>query len=258
MKKLFLSFALTVLIVVIFINNSNSKSFERINVICEIEESCNKKFATLYLYDEDEIDKKKAIMLFLPGGEGNYNKLPPFFNYLLKDLGIAILNPGYNMPNPNGDPPLRYSSDYQEKIRSSILLLKKRYNKQVWLNGHSAGGPGIAGFLKKNLKSEDYLAGVIYSGANSKSWSGDNKKNLPILIIHHKDDRCQSNSYDGAKSKLKKYSKINSSVTKLVTIEGGGPFKFNPCSGQDNRHSFTGKEKEYAESVLQFIKENTK
>ena len=257
MKRLFFSLALSVITVFVFINNSKS-SFEMINVVCEIEERCNKKFATLYLYGEDEIDKKKAIMLFLPGGEGNYNKFPPFLNYLLKDLGIAIMNPGYNMPNPNGDPPLRYSSDYQEKIRSSILLLKKTYNKQVWLNGHSAGGPGIAGFLKKNLKSEDYLAGVIYSGANSKSWSGDNKKNLPILIIHHKDDGCRSNSYSGATSKFKKYSKINSSVTKLVTIEGGGPFTADPCLGRNNRHAFTGKEKEYAEAVLQFIKENTK
>jgi len=58
--------------------------------------------------------------------------------------------------------------------------------------------------------------------------------------------------------KLEKYKKINNSVTELVTMEGGGPFGDDPCGGKNNRHAFKGKEKEYAEAVLQFIKKNTK
>jgi len=238
----------------------NQKSFGKaIAIECEVKERCNKsKKGTLYFNDSKYSDKI-AIMLFLPGGEGNYgNNTPDFFNYLHKDIAIGIMNPGYNMPNPGGDPPLRYSNDYQEKIRSSILYLKKNYNKPVWLIGHSAGGPGVAGFLQKNIKSEDYLSGVIFSGANLRSHSGNQKKNLPILIIHHKDDRCISNHYYGAQMKLDKYLKTNKSVTKLVTIEGGGPFTANPCWGRDNRHSFKGKEKEYGLAVLNFIKENSK
>ena len=238
----------------------NQKSFGKaIAIECEVKERCDKgKKGKLY-FNDSKYSGKIAILLFLPGGEGNYgNKIPDYFRYLKNDLGIAIMNPGYNMPNPNGDPPLRYSADYQEKIRSSILYLKKNYNKPVWLIGHSAGGPGVAGFLQKNIKSEDYLSGVIFSGANLRSHSGNHKKNLPILIIHHKDDRCISNHYYGAQMKLDKYLKTNKSVTKLVTIEGGGPFTANPCWGRDNRHSFKGKEKEYSLAVLNFIKENTK
>ena len=238
----------------------NQKSFGKtISIQCEVQERCDKgKKGTLY-FNDSKYSGKIAILLFLPGGEGNYgNKMPDYFRYLKNDLGIAIMNPGYNMPNPNGDPPLRYSTDYQEKIRSSILYLKKNYNKPIWLIGHSAGGPGVAGFLQKNIKNEDYLSGVIFSGANLRSHSGNHKKNLPILIIHHKDDRCISNHYYGAQMKLDKYLKTNKSVTKLVTIEGGGPFTANPCWGRDNRHSFKGKEKEYGLAVLNFIKENSK
>jgi len=238
----------------------NQKSFGKtIDIQCEVKERCDKgKKGKLYLNDS-KYSGKIAILLFLPGGEGNYgNKMPDYFKYLKKELSIAIMNPGYNMPNTMGDPPLRYSNDYQEKIRSSILYLKKNYNKPVWLIGHSAGGPGVAGFLQKNIKSEDYLSGVIFSGANIRSHSGNQKKNLPILIIHHKDDRCHSNYYYGAVMKLEKYKKINNSVTELVTMEGGGPFGDDPCGGRNNRHAFKGKEKEYAEAVLQFIKENTK
>jgi len=238
----------------------NQKSFGKtIDIKCEVKERCDKgKKGKLY-FNDSKYSGKIAILLFLPGGEGNYgNKMPDYFKYLKKELSIAIMNPGYNMPNTMGDPPLRYSNDYQEKIRSSILYLKKNYNKPVWLIGHSAGGPGVAGFLKKNIKSEDYLSGVIFSGANLRSHSGNQKKNLPILIIHHKDDRCISNHYYGAQMKLDKYLKTNKSVTKLVTIEGGGPFTANPCWGRDNRHSFKGKEKEYGLAVLNFIKENSK
>jgi len=238
----------------------NQKSFGKtIDIKCEVKERCDKgKKGKLY-FNDSKYSGKIAILLFLPGGEGNYgNKMPDYFKYLKKELSIAIMNPGYNMPNTMGDPPLRYSNDYQEKIRSSILYLKKNYNKPVWLIGHSAGGPGVAGFLQKNIKSEDYLSGVIFSGANLRSHSGNQKKNLPILIIHHKDDRCISNHYYGAQMKLDKYLKTNKSVTKLVTIEGGGPFTANPCWGRDNRHSFKGKEKEYGLAVLNFIKENSK
>ena len=230
-----------------------------IGIECEVQERCSKNKKGMLYFNDSKYSEKIAIMLFLPGGEGNYgNKMPDFFDYLHKDIAIGIMNPGYNMPNPGGDPQLRYSNDYQEKIRSSILYLKKNYNKPVWLIGHSAGGPGVAGFLKKNIKSEDYLSGVIFSVANTKSHSGNQKKNIPILIIHHKNDDCKSNYYYGALMKLKKYKKNNNSVTKLVTIEGGGPFTGNLCGGRNNRHAFKGKEKEYAEAVLQFIKENTK
>ena len=230
-----------------------------VSIECEIKDKCSKG-GTLYI-DDRNISDKIAIILFLPGGEGNYGDMSDnkatFLRHLRKDTAIVIMNPGYNMPNPRGDPPLRYSDDYQEKIRSSILYLKKTYNKPVWLKGHSAGGPGVAGFLKKNIKSEDYLSGVIYSGANIKSYSGDNQKNLPILIIHHKDDGCKGTLYYGAIMKLDKYKKNNNSVTKLVTIEGGGGYG-DPCEGYNAYHFFTGKETAYGEAIIKFIKENTK
>ena len=57
--------------------------------------------------------------------------------------------------------------------------------------------------------------------------------------------------------KLDKYKKNNNSVTKLVTIEGGGGIG-DPCDGYNATHFFTGKEKEYGEAIIKFIKENTK
>ena len=98
-----------------------------IGIECEVQERCSKNKKGMLYFNDSKYSEKIAIMLFLPGGEGNYgNKMPDFFDYLHKDIAIGIMNPGYNMPNPGGDPPLRYSNDYQEKIRSSILYLKKK------------------------------------------------------------------------------------------------------------------------------------
>ena len=265
MKKI-LIFIYFLLLNFIFTINVHAEGLE---VECEIIKNCKKnKYIAFLNYQKktNEIENGEAkknsnhIILFLPGGTGHsyFALTTKWIGELNKNIDIAVMIPGYKMPNPKGDPPLRYSKDYQEKIKSSVNYLKQKYKKSVWLMGHSAGGPGVAGFLKTYKNSEEYIAGAIFSGANSKSRSGSHKKNLPILIIHHKDDRCVSNSYSGAKQKLKKYQKTNNSVTKLVTIEGGGPFKNDPCKGWGNRHSFEGKEKEYAEAILKFIKENTK
>lgn len=200
-----------------------------------------------------------ALLLQLPGGHGSFQiflSSRPISDLDNKVDVVFLINP-YPMPNPNGDPPLRYSPDYVARIKSVIEYYKKLTNKKIWLSGHSAGTPGIAGFLNRDKNNYKIIDGAVFLSSNYYTRVKVDKINVPILILHHEWDRCRSNKYSGAQILNNKFLKINSSKTKFVTFSGGKAFG-DPCDSPGGYHFFVGQNDKVANEIINFINENNK
>ena len=208
------------------------------------------------------------IILWIPGGPGQSTDLltrPPA--ELWGKIDVGTVGTPYPMRNPpNGDVPLAYHKETVSRLTEVINFYKKELNKNIWLAGHSNGGPRIVGYLRKkdNFKN---LKGIIFSAANvgygahrgnpayrMKIWKVK-ELDLPVLVLHHARDLCSDCSPSNQRWLEKKIKKINKNVTKRIEITAGDPRKDTSCNS--GHHMYTDSKKEAANIILNFVKENT-
>ena len=223
-----------------------------------------------FLYEAKD---PKVTMIFIPGGTGsvgvneNWNAARfsrSNYNRMLQRLSDPNMTSGminvvlFDSPQSLGDAQTyaRSGADHLARIESVVRIYEERLKKPVWLMGHSNGTVSITEFykyLQKN-KSENLVAGLIYSAGKNEASFGDSTR-LPVLFIHHEKDGCPyANPYHTQKifDELKKGGNADS---QLVLIKTGGPDGWKDVC-HSGYHMYFGAEIEVTNVIDKFVTKN--
>lgn len=209
----------------------------------------------------------KAVLIFIPGGEGHLGITPDrknlggFYGSTLKPLSDSSLTSGHfdvvvfdnptALPVGKTYPVSRTSQDHLSRIDSVVHFFKNKTNKPIWLMGHSNGAVSITEYYKylKKEKRDTVIAGMIYSSArNGADFPVDT--HLPVLFLAHEKDGCRMSTNYASRSVYDNLSKTNSEKTQYVVLKGGEEESGHPCvSGY---HMFYGASDEAYKAIDAF------
>lgn len=214
----------------------------------------------------------KASLILFSGGKGkiklnnggyeNNNNFLVRSRQLFLDKGfttILIDAPSDRQDRTGMLKGFRNSQEHVKDIEVVIDYIRTINSKPIWLIGTSRGTESVA-YAAVHLNNK--INGVVLTSSISKT----NKKGtsvtdltldritMPILVIHHRDDKCKTTKPKVAKAiKNKAY---NSSSIKVKIFSGGDdPINKNPCKSR-TYHGYLGIENEVVESIVEFIKKN--
>ena len=153
----------------------------------------------------------------------------------------------------------RNSQKHVQDIEAVIEYIRTLNNKPIWLVATSRGTESAA---YAAIHLNDKIDGVVLTSSISRT---DNKGTsvtdlaldkitVPVLAIHHKEDKCKATIPKVIKSiKSKAY---NSSRVETKLFSGGDePISKNPCQAR-TYHGYLGIEKKVIESIARFIDES--
>lgn len=165
------------------------------------------------------------------------------------DVPTDQLNFGYT-------PRFRKSDAHVADIRAIVSDVKNRFpNAKLFLIGTSQGSTSAA-YAGKALGR--HIHGVVLTASVFEwapaSWNFLHDSNLkdfdfsaievPLLLVHHADDRCAATPFASAVEIAEKYP--------LITVRGGEPVRDNGC-GPRGPHGFLGREAETVAEILNWM-----
>lgn len=215
--------------------------------------------------------KSKALIVFIPGGLGQFNfgpeKTDSTFHYsqTIKKLtdpnitsgqfDLVFVDSPYSLPVKCCQwytPGVRGSDDHIKRIESVVIFYKKKTGLPIILMGHSNGAISQVEFykyLQKNKKTE-LINVLVFSGKRLEA-KIDDSINLPVIFIHHSKDQCNHTPYDDAKDHYNNLLKFNKSYTSFISIEGGRSEGGDWCMGHNTYHMIFEAGDEYAKKLDQ-------
>lgn len=221
---------------------------------------------TIYKANNDS----KAVLIFLPGGEGSFgtdpNKKELERFYMLtkiskgenlgEKLDFVFMDSPYVLSpmTTKNNLSMRASKDHVERIKSVIKTYADKTKKPIWLIGHSNGAYSLAEFLNQSIENQSMITGAIFSSGRNESTLSNNL-NIPILILHHENDSCPQTLYSSANRFYEDAIKKNKGITEFVTIVGGTNVG-EACFAGGSHHMFGGSYDQFNNAVLKFIFEN--
>ncbi len=215
-------------------------------------------------------DKPKAAFILLAGGHGGLqitssgsfqwgeNNFVVRSRHLFADNGLMVAV--VDAPSDHQNPPFlegfRQKPEHVTDIRAVIAWLKQKSNISVWLVGTSRGTQSAA-FIATQLPPADggadgiVLTSTILTDKKSRPVPKMplQKIQVPMLIVHHKDDGCVHCKYDDLPQLMDKLTAAHRK--ELLTFEGGKN-KGDPC-GAMAYHGFNGIEKEVVAKIAEWI-----
>ena len=240
------------------------------NVVPCNEPKCNKKdHSTLTRFIGATEKNNKPILVWLSGGSGQRLSTHPLSELEGKYDLVVMFNPydiSRNSQNrSDGYAPVAYKPDQADRIKSIIKFYKEKYQKDIWLGGQSFGAARTLAYLSASPDNSKLISGAILTGTAVGSYKNNVIKvpfkkikdlNIPIAIIHHIGDVCDTSHFKTAKKVQEKIEKINSGKTEFIPIEAGSLPKDTKCGGKGRNarnHMFEDSKKELAQSVINFI-----
>ncbi len=217
-------------------------------------------------------DNPKANLILFAGGKGkikldiggykNNNNFLVRSRQLFIDKGLAIIlidAPSDKQGKLGMLKGFRNSQKHVQDIEAVIEYTRTSNNKPIWLVGTSRGTESAA---YAAIHLNDKIDGVVLTSSISRT---DNKGTsvtdlaldkitVPVLAIHHKEDKCKATIPKVIKSiKSKAY---NSSRVKTKLFSGGDePISKNPCQAR-TYHGYLGIEEDVVNFMYDFISEN--
>lgn len=209
----------------------------------------------------------QAILVYLPGGTGSFAignpQIPTRPLGMFEEIALGknskvkidfvfmdspyILSP----KNTSNNLGIRATKDHLDRIKSTIIFYSNKTKKPIWLIGHSNGAYSLSSFLNADPDNQKLIAGAIFSSARNERYL-DGQLNLPIMILHHKEDPCPNTLYSSAKRFYEQVKKINMAKTDFVTITGGTN-SGEPCFSIESHHMFAGSYEQFTVEVENFI-----
>jgi pimeloyl-ACP methyl ester carboxylesterase len=122
----------------------------------------------------------------------------------------------------------RTTSDHAQDLKAAIAAVREIANVPVWLIGTTSKMSG------------ESIQHVSLS-----------KITVPVLIVHHRHDACQSSPYAFATYLPKDLT--NAPVKELLTFDGGSPPTSDPCEAQ-SAHGYLGIEPEVVSAIAAWIR----
>lgn len=206
------------------------------------------------------------IVLLFPGGQGNMklrmqNGEIAFAyrgNFLVRsrqhfvDKGVvtAVLDAPADQQQGMQDQ-FRMSSEHAQDITIVVNDLKTRFpNLPIYLIGTSRGTISAA-YLARALGKK--INGVILSSSvylsHQRAGPGLSEfnfssLNIPLLLVHHRNDGCRSTPYSSAAKLAQTYP--------LISVDKGLPATSEPCEAM-SEHGFFGKEREVIDAIIQWM-----
>lgn len=215
-----------------------------------------------------ESKSAKAILIFIPGGEGQIKLKPErkdlggFYGNTLKPLAdpsktaglfdVVVFDSPFTLPSGANYPSSRSTPDHMMRIESVVLFYKNKLNKPIWLMGHSNGAVSVTEFYKylQDKNKENLISGVIYSSARNGA-SFNSKTNLPVLFLAHEQDGCSKSTPNSSRSVYEKLKKTDSQAVEYVLIKGGEAQADEPC--RSGHHMFYGASDEAYKAINDFV-----
>ncbi len=156
----------------------------------------------------------------------------------------------------------RSTKNHAKDVGAVISHLRAKYGLPVWLVGTSRGTNSVANAgLRLKSNKPDGIVLLATMLAYKRQWGGDwvtnmdiNKIEMPVLIAHHKKDKCIVTP-PGKVSILRKKLK-NAKPVKVLWYEGGIGVRGNECEAQ-HYHGFKGIEKKVVSDIMGWIKSQT-
>jgi len=156
----------------------------------------------------------------------------------------------------------RRTEDHAKDVGAVIKHLRAKYALPVWLVGTSRGTNSVAnaGLRLKSNKLDGIVLTATMLAFNGR-WGGDwvtnmdiEKIEMPVLIVHHKKDKCIVTP-PGEVGKLKEKLK-NAKPVKVLWYEGGSGMRGPDCQAHQY-HGFMGIEKKVVSDIMGWIKSQT-
>ncbi len=216
-------------------------------------------------------DLSKATLIMIPGGDGHLGlsldraDLGGFYGKTLKPLAnpnitsglfnVVIFDSPTSLAVGYSYPTSRATTDHLLRIENVVQFYKEKFNKPIWLMGHSNGAVSVTEFykyLQKNHK-ESLVAGIIYSsGRNGARFNPDT--NLPVLFLAHEKDSCEKSTNYDSMAAYKELIKSDEQKVKYVILKSGEaePLK-HPC--YSGYHMFFNAHEEAYKAIGSFASE---
>jgi len=208
----------------------------------------------------------KATILYFEGGSGKMIDMSSRWaddmlinrsSYYFTSAGIRVNSTDYSFPIKTDDKG-RVSEKHFQDIQKKVFDLKKDGHNHIWLMGISMGAISVMYAGGSQIKG---VEGIVALNPPMFSYSGMtkdlNKIELPFLVVTHQHDGSNFKNYS---NQMFKKSLPSSPNPKLVVLTGGlvGSSVEATQSTQKYQHGFRGKEKEFAQTVIDFILSNQK
>lgn len=196
----------------------------------------------------------KAVLIFLPGGEGRLKLTPGreslggFYGGVLRPLSdpkltsalfhVVVFDSPVDLPVGTSYPVSRTSADHLMRIDSVVRYYKDKFKLPIWLMGHSNGVPSIVEYFKElqNTQQENIIEGMIYSSARNGAFFRSGTR-VPILFLAHENDGCAKSAVSNSMSHYKELARQGHTQLDYVLIQGGEA-EGNPC--YSGFHMFNG------------------
>jgi len=211
----------------------------------------------------------KANLILFAGGKGKLKlssgKYKSNNNFLIRSRQLFI-DSGYvtvliDAPSDKQDKlgmlkGFRNSQQHLQDIEVVIDYIRSLNNKPIWLVGTSRGTESAA-YIAVNLNSK--IDGLVLTSSISKTNNKGtsvtdldlDKLTVPVLAIHHKNDKCKTTKPKVIKDIHRKSYNSSRVETRLFT-GGDTPKSNNPCQAR-TYHGYFGIEKEVVENINNFI-----
>jgi len=212
---------------------------------------------TLTLYWQGK--KSKAVLIFIPGGEGHIGLKEGQtdhryqFHQMLKRLtnpsltggriDVVLFDSPYELSPRQPYPAARGSRDHLTRIESVVRYYGEKTRLPIWVMGHSNGGISLTEFVKllQEESKANLVAGMIASGVQSETYFNE-PLNMPILFMHHKQDACPKTTPDASQSIYTKVKEFNKSVTEFAYVTEGRAESGDSCRSGYHMYFDAGEE----------------
>lgn len=215
----------------------------------------------------------KAILVFIPGGEGRLALAPErkglggFYGEVLKPLSDAKLTRGemhvvvfdspVDLPVGTTYPESRRDPEHLQRIDSVVRHYVREFGLPVWLMGHSNGAASVTEFYKllQGTKREKEIQGMVYSSARNGADFTANTQ-LPVLFLAHERDGCARSRPANSLAVYDRLRKTNTKLTRYVVLKGGEAQPQNACAS--GFHMFYGAGAEAYQAIEEFVQAVTR
>ncbi|MBX9633703.1 MAG: hypothetical protein K2X44_01860 [Magnetospirillum sp.] len=210
----------------------------------------------------------QAVLVMIPGGDGHLGltaertDLGGFYGSTLKRLSdpsltsgsidVVVFDSPYRLSPGSTYPTSRTTSDHLSRIESVIRYYKNKFNRPVWLMGHSNGAVSVTEFWRSiyDGDNKNLISGMIVSSSRN-GISFPDETDIPVLFLGHRKDGCPKASPHVTKRVYESMLSLGRNRVEHVLIDGGEGQADNNC--YSGYHVYFGANAEAADVIDKFI-----
>ncbi|HCE68612.1 MAG: hypothetical protein A2X82_01115 [Geobacteraceae bacterium GWC2_55_20] len=218
-----------------------------------------------FLVMTPERSPQRDALIFFPGGNGagpfklgeggvvsGWSFLVRSADSFIRD-GVAVVTVNPPSDHPTGmSTGFRESAEHAQDIATLAGYLEQQGYQRIFLVGNSRGTLSAAS-LGTRLK-DSHLKGIILTSSleyeNFLRWLPLEKLNLPVLMIHHRDDLCRVSPFQEAE-KTRDSLRGHTSVD-FTEVNGGAYPRSAPCDNL-SAHGFFGIEDKVVQVITDWL-----